>query len=127
MTPFFFFNDTATTEIYTLSLHDARELALARVSSVLPAARPRSGRARGADGVRRAPSSGRRRRARLVEGAGTQASPRRCASARPSSAPAAALTGTTAPSPAARAFGAGLPGNSPHDCDHFHTSGKSRY
>src|SRR3712207_8890961 len=23
MTPFFFFNDTATTEIYTLSLHDA--------------------------------------------------------------------------------------------------------
>src|SRR3712207_8370258 len=30
-TPFFFFNDTATTEIYTLSLHDA--LPISRVSS----------------------------------------------------------------------------------------------
>src|SRR5258708_16927408 len=30
--PFFFFNDTATTEIYTLSLHDALPIFLARPS-----------------------------------------------------------------------------------------------
>src|SRR2546425_7047338 len=33
---FFFFNDTATTEIYTLSLHDA--LPICRISSVKPCA-----------------------------------------------------------------------------------------
>src|SRR3990170_8543813 len=45
---FFFFNDTATTEIYTLSLHDA-----------LPISAPRSagGRARRAATPRRAPRS----------------------------------------------------------------------
>src|SRR5690348_18457881 len=30
---FFFFNDTATTEIYTLSLHDALPISIARVAS----------------------------------------------------------------------------------------------
>src|SRR5258708_14584659 len=30
MSPFFFFNDTATTEIYTLSLHDALPICLTR-------------------------------------------------------------------------------------------------
>src|SRR3712207_6855457 len=33
---FFFFNDTATTEIYTLSLHDALPISLSTVSSWLP-------------------------------------------------------------------------------------------
>src|SRR6202051_5305813 len=31
---FFFFNDTATTEIYTLSLHDALPISAARVSTL---------------------------------------------------------------------------------------------
>src|SRR2546422_7544461 len=31
--PFFFFNDTATTEIYTLSLHDALPISIIRISS----------------------------------------------------------------------------------------------
>src|SRR5260370_20117659 len=45
---FFFFNDTATTEIYTLSLHDA-----------LPICRKlRTHHRRGADGVRRACTCG---------------------------------------------------------------------
>src|SRR5438309_7094125 len=30
---FFFFNDTATTEIYTLSLHDALPISIGRISS----------------------------------------------------------------------------------------------
>src|SRR2546425_12727561 len=33
---FFFFNDTATTEIYTLSLHDALPILRRRLSSGLP-------------------------------------------------------------------------------------------
>src|SRR6267143_7299784 len=37
---FFFFNDTATTEIYTLSLHDA--LPISPTSSTAPLAGPRS-------------------------------------------------------------------------------------
>src|SRR2546430_15195692 len=37
MSFFFFFNDTATTEIYTLSLHDA--LPISRVSSSVPESR----------------------------------------------------------------------------------------
>src|SRR2546426_11322515 len=41
---FFFFNDTATTEIYTLSLHDALPICARRVGEG-PAARP--GRRRG--------------------------------------------------------------------------------
>src|SRR2546430_13616569 len=35
---FFFFNDTATTEIYTLSLHDALPISLAQSLSVRPPA-----------------------------------------------------------------------------------------
>src|SRR6266511_6045362 len=38
---FFFFNDTATTEIYTLSLHDALPICLGRL--LLPARRDRAG------------------------------------------------------------------------------------
>src|SRR5690349_22363549 len=34
---FFFFNDTATTEIYTLSLHDALPISLAGILGSLPA------------------------------------------------------------------------------------------
>src|SRR3712207_9557346 len=33
---FFFFNDTATTEIYTLSLHDALPISIMAATSVLP-------------------------------------------------------------------------------------------
>src|SRR6266550_8797636 len=44
---FFFFNDTATTEIYTLSLHDALPIAnLPRLSSFLLRALGRYGRSR---------------------------------------------------------------------------------
>src|SRR2546428_7206166 len=48
MSYFFFFNDTATTEIYTLSLHDALPIS-ARLSPIRPAsgrARPRARAAR---------------------------------------------------------------------------------
>src|SRR3712207_7102171 len=38
---FFFFNDTATTEIYTLSLHDALPIYAARVASEAAAERQR--------------------------------------------------------------------------------------
>src|SRR2546430_10585587 len=37
MLPFFFFNDTATTEIYTLSLHDALPICLVRTFHCLGA------------------------------------------------------------------------------------------
>src|SRR5256885_4181760 len=47
---FFFFNDTATTEIYTLSLHDA--LPISRRRRGRPAA-PRGGDSRGGGGPRR--------------------------------------------------------------------------
>src|SRR5437667_8320719 len=43
MSPFFFFNDPATTEIYTLSLHDALPISLRHLPF---AARPRSAGAR---------------------------------------------------------------------------------
>src|SRR2546426_7388095 len=48
---FFFFNDTATTEIYTLSLHDA--LPISRACSCSTVAQPPSqnGRARNSDGA----------------------------------------------------------------------------
>src|SRR3712207_7741728 len=46
----FFFNDTATTEIYTLSLHDALPISLARVGTATVTSRaaphPRTGRRR---------------------------------------------------------------------------------
>src|SRR5271157_5962436 len=41
----FFFNDTATTEIYTLSLHDALPIRVARVAAARP---PMTARPRGA-------------------------------------------------------------------------------
>src|SRR5258708_17787505 len=49
--PFFFFNDTATTEIYTLSLHDALPISLSSTqldgpAPCLPDAAPRAGTAR---------------------------------------------------------------------------------
>src|SRR2546425_7059356 len=37
---FFFFNDTATTEIYTLSLHDALPISHSTAAVFTPAARP---------------------------------------------------------------------------------------
>src|SRR3712207_7275030 len=59
---FFFFNDTATTEIYTLSLHDALPIYLQRVRRRLPAHRRRGGEAGGQrPGVRPAHRPGRHR------------------------------------------------------------------
>src|SRR2546427_1982328 len=64
---FFFFNDTATTEIYTLSLHDALPISRSRRSSARWASRsacastPRSSSAC-------APSTSARTRARTSEG-----------------------------------------------------------
>src|SRR5271165_7435519 len=46
---FFFFNDTATTEIYTLSLHDALPIARIRGRYPSPCSRRRSGREAGQD------------------------------------------------------------------------------
>src|SRR3712207_9228065 len=67
MDNFFFFNDTATTEIYTLSLHDALPISARRVAG---SAGPRGG---GLTGRIRAPDRGRvpdlRRRPRRI-GAG---------------------------------------------------------
>src|SRR3712207_7063759 len=59
---FFFFNDTATTEIYTLSLHDALPISRgrgllrgdARRCASLPRPRARRRRARSRDAVHRA-------------------------------------------------------------------------
>src|SRR3712207_8984601 len=51
---FFFFNDTATTEIYTLSLHDALPIWLAHVQDPLPA---RSADQERGEGVADAPLS----------------------------------------------------------------------
>src|SRR5215467_8579131 len=64
---FFFFNDTATTEIYTLSLHDALPISAARRSEGAapawadpPLLRPRAALARcGRRTTRRAPAAGR--------------------------------------------------------------------
>src|SRR5947209_15155069 len=49
---FFFFNDTATTEIYTLSLHDALPIYLAHVEDDGEAARARGLKLRGLIGLR---------------------------------------------------------------------------
>src|SRR2546422_8066691 len=48
---FFFFNDTATTEIYTLSLHDALPICRRRVRAS-PGSRPRASRRRARRGLR---------------------------------------------------------------------------
>src|SRR2546422_1347078 len=61
---FFFFNDTATTEIYTLSLHDALPISVDReLHRSLMIARTRPGTRRGPRG-RRGARPGRARRAR---------------------------------------------------------------
>src|SRR3712207_8338081 len=58
MLTFFFFNDTATTEIYTLSLHDApSDLEPTRRRSSRPAASPRAARARRPPWPRRSPAT----------------------------------------------------------------------
>src|SRR3712207_7339630 len=61
---FFFFNDTATTEIYTLSLHDA--LPISRAAQRRRGRRGRPGR-RGARGVQAGPRGAARPRARSEE------------------------------------------------------------
>src|SRR2546422_8390886 len=76
---FFFFNDTATTEIYTLSLHDALPISLRPF-----AARRAAAGVRGAAGARggagQAGRSARARRGRgRRRGAGRRASPGRAA------------------------------------------------
>src|SRR5438034_7445199 len=62
---FFFFNDTATTEIYTLSLHDALPIS-PPARSTPPARSPRRPGARAAspDGDRRSTTAGTRARSR---------------------------------------------------------------
>src|SRR2546427_5453931 len=45
MSPFFFFNDTATTEIYTLSLHDALPISDRAGPHPVPRQAPRGGQA----------------------------------------------------------------------------------
>src|SRR3712207_7055916 len=50
----FFFNDTATTEIYTLSLHDALPIFCAHDRAEVYLARPLPGRTRGRDQRRHA-------------------------------------------------------------------------
>src|SRR5256885_15667615 len=52
---FFFFNDTATTEIYTLSLHDALPIS---PGSCGPRAGPAAGRTRASGGARAADRAG---------------------------------------------------------------------
>src|SRR2546430_11358775 len=51
---FFFFNDTATTEIYTLSLHDALPISLGDRDTVPSGRRQRRGSARARGSARRA-------------------------------------------------------------------------
>src|SRR2546425_11025369 len=57
---FFFFNDTATTEIYTLSLHDALPISLSRkvLDHGLGGERVRGGRGQRGRAVRRLPVPG---------------------------------------------------------------------
>src|SRR2546422_10304769 len=56
MTLFFFFNDTATTEIYTLSLHDALPIS-AQIRSSAPSERPANSRTK-RSGLRRSIPAG---------------------------------------------------------------------
>src|SRR5258707_14954929 len=44
VSPFFFFNDTATTEIYTLSLHDALPISHIQVQNWTPFIPPNTGK-----------------------------------------------------------------------------------
>src|SRR3712207_8607755 len=63
MCTFFLFNDTATTEIYTLSLHDALPISMPSMSSgvwmVMTTVKPRSRRSRSTRAImaRRSPGS----------------------------------------------------------------------
>src|SRR5256885_16346013 len=61
---FFFFNDTATTEIYTLSLHDALPICL-RLPKPAPAGVLYSGTLKPSPGRRRASNRGDRKSTRL--------------------------------------------------------------
>src|SRR3989441_8184894 len=79
---FFFFNDTATTEIYTLSLHDALPICRSRLRRALRRAAAqarhpevRRGPALGED-PRRGVRAGRRHRGRSGPGQGTPRVPR---------------------------------------------------
>src|SRR3712207_7041713 len=67
---FFFFNDTATTEIYTLSLHDALPISAGRGRRPLhrPGARHVLGRGDGPAGCRRPEADGRRLADRQLQG-----------------------------------------------------------
>src|SRR5690349_24035114 len=58
---YFFFTDTATTEIYTLSLHDALPISRPGASSSWTARSPRAPRASSATTSRASPRSGRNR------------------------------------------------------------------
>src|SRR2546428_13677225 len=71
---FFFFNDTATTEIYTLSLHDALPISFVRrqTFSEFPSPRRRSAQAR-KQPARGFPATPRRRRALRSQGSGGRA------------------------------------------------------
>src|SRR5689334_25437440 len=53
-TLFFFFNDTATTEIYTLSLHDALPISIGRIRSKAAGAEFFEAKAADATGARKA-------------------------------------------------------------------------
>src|SRR5258707_5544669 len=64
--PFFFFNDTATTEIYTLSLHDALPI-LCRYRRAPYPARARRGAAQAAHRLVTRYASGAKRRGRSEE------------------------------------------------------------
>src|SRR5438270_2141247 len=73
---FFFFNDTATTEIYTLSLHDALPISCCDPASILPTP-PRTRRTR--EPVlrvsnRRSPKSGRDRKSTRLNSSHSQIS-----------------------------------------------------
>src|SRR6266487_345862 len=52
---FFFFNDTATTEIYTLSLHDALQISAALTAEGLPVSAQTAWQILGAEGIPRLP------------------------------------------------------------------------
>src|SRR3989454_12122876 len=89
--PFFFFNDTATTEIYTLSLHDALPISLqAPRTGRGRAAKPGGGRGHAEAGAQAPPSpDGRRRQAPH----GQPRLPRATLGARPGAAGSALLGG----------------------------------
>src|SRR5258708_23198220 len=62
MFSFFFFNDTATTEIYTLSLHDALPICLRQITAAVGPAAPGRPAIAGRAGTRQAGQADRRGR-----------------------------------------------------------------